>query len=642
MTRTLRWMALGLVLVEAAPAFAQMSFEGLDSTDKKKKKKKKKGDKDKTTTDKDTADAPADTGKAAAPAKTDEAPLPAGGLDLTAPPAAADTGKKVPPPPGSAKPDKAAPAMSFGELDVSGKSADRQRIDAVAKLFAAESYEQAALGAQEILDDPKAAALQVEARYLLAKSLYRMGMYHSALGQFSRLLELGDRTKFFKSSLEWLFFISHKTTNEQVILDEIAKYSNFDFPEKFKNEFHYLLARYYFVRGKALDQVDQKAEADKAFDQVKRLVLLVPRNDAFYARTKFLEGLAYFREDNFQTALEAMKEVVRLTKPSADKSGTQNKLDQELRELAWMQLARTHYGHQQNRYAVAYYDKVERGGLQWLEALFESSWASYRIGQYERALGNLITLSSPFFRDDYFPEAYILKAVIYYENCRYRESNLILKDFSGTYEPVQQELEQMLGKDMDSSEYYNVLSDIQKRNLEAGTDRNAKDVILERVLKLALTDRDLKKTNDSILELEAELDSVGAKADTFKYSNLAKTLMEDLKKQRQEMVKRAGLMAKGKLKTELDALKDLLAKGLRIKFETETKEKEFLENSLQNEGEKEVVVPYKYTTAVADDQLYWPYEGEYWRDELGTYRYTLTKGCSERGANRHRNDETGQ
>ena len=33
---------------------------------------------------------------------------------------------------------------------------------------------------------------------------------------------------------------------------------------------------------------------------------------------------------------------------------------------------------------------------------------------------------------------------------------------------------------------------------------------------------------------------------------------------------------------------------------------------------------------VADDELYWPYEGEYWRDELGTYQYTLTKGCKDR------------
>ena len=100
-----------------------------------------------------------------------------------------------------------------------------------------------------------------------------------------------------------------------------------------------------------------------------------------------------------------------------------------------MQLARTHYGVQQNRYAIYYYGKVERGEPQWLEALFEPSWANYRIGQYEQALGNLITLSSPFFRDEYFPEALILKAVIYYENCRYRESHVILEDFERIYLP---------------------------------------------------------------------------------------------------------------------------------------------------------------------------------------------------------------
>ena len=38
---------------------------------------------------------------------------------------------------------------------------------------------------------------------------------------------------------------------------------------------------------------------------------------------------------------------------------------------------------------------------------------------------------------------------------------------------------------------------------------------------------------------------------------------------------------------------------------------------------------YRYSTAVDDERVYWPYEGEYWRDELGTYQYTLTKGCKD-------------
>ncbi|HEY8206885.1 MAG TPA: adventurous gliding motility protein GltC, partial [Myxococcaceae bacterium] len=283
----------------------------------------------------------------------------------------------------------------------------------------------------------------------------------------------------------------------------------------------------------------------------------------------------------------------------------------------------------QNRYAIFYYGKVERGGPEWLESLFESSWAHYRIGQYEQALGNLITLSSPFFREEYFPEALVIKAVIYFENCRYRESTMILEDFERIYLPVHDQLEQVTQNEGDASEYYNVLADIQRKNTQSKA-RSSTDLILERILKLALTDQDLKKTNDSILELEQELDAYGEKSDTFKYADLSKQMLEALKVQRLELVKKAGIMAKGKLEFELGELKKLLANGLRIRFETTSKEKEFLEDMLRAGGQTATVKPYKDKTAVADDELYWPYEGEYWRDELGTYRYTLTKGCISR------------
>ncbi|MGQ0505648.1 MAG: adventurous gliding motility protein GltC [Myxococcaceae bacterium] len=617
MPRTFRALCIGLSLALTAPAFAQMSFEGLDLSGNKKKKKKK----------------PTNT-KPSGHDKDDDAPLPAGGLDLTKP---ADKADKD-----DAKPKKSAPTMTFEAVDVSGKSADKQRLDAALNEFKDEQYERAVMSSHELMQDPKLAGLHLDSQYLLAKSLYRMGMYHSALGQFSKLLSKGPQTKFFKPSLEWLFFISHKTTNETVILDEIAKYANFEFPEKFRNEFRYLLARYHFVRGRALDDADQKAEADKSYDEVKRLVLLIPRKDAFFPRAKYLEGLAHFREDNFQTALDAMKEVVRLTRPGGNKTAAQAKIDQELRELAFMQLARTHYGHRQNRYAIYYYGKVERGNTQWLEALFESSWANYRIGQYEQALGNLITLSSPFFREEYFPEALILKAVIYYENCRYKEARSILEDFERIYLPVHDQLDALLKKEMDSSEYYNVLADIQRKNKEGTLDAHSADIILERILRLALTDKDLKKTNDSILELEAEMDALGTKSDTFKYSELAKNLLEGLKLQREQLIKKAGMMARGKLDTELGELKKLLANGLRIKFEVTSQEKEFLEAMLRAGGEVATVRKYRYSVAVPDDHLYWPYVGEYWRDELGTYQYTLTKGCIEKQAGRREGDSVSQ
>lgn len=657
--RLLRFALLGLALAWAMPAPAQ-SFEGLDLPGSSKKKKKKATTKKKKT----------GKGKKAAPVEEpppEEAPVVLPTPAETAPvvpaaPAVSPATEAPSPspatPPAPAQPDPGgmgldltgdsgkgtAPTMTFDAVDVSGKTADRQRLDVAISFFKNDQYEQSAMSAYEIIKDPKMGGFHTEARYVVAKALYRMGLYHSSLGEFSKILAQGPQTKFFKTSLEWLFFISRKTKNETVILDEIARYANYEFPEKFRNEFRYLLARYHFVRGKALDQVGQGEQADKSFEEVKRLTLMIPRTDPFHARAKYLEGLSLFRfgskdrsaearrgSNNMVAAVEAMKEVVRLTRPGGGKTAEQAQLDASLRELAFMQLARTHYGMQQNRYAIFYFNKIERGTNQWLESMFEASWANYRVGQYEQALGNLITLSSPFFREEYFPEALILKAVIYYENCRYRESSLILQDFDNTYTPVHDQLELLVKKGMDASEYYGVLAEVQKKNKE-GLEKSGTDIILERILRLALTDQDLRKTNDSILELEGELDTFDAKSDTFKYSELSKELREGLKEQRTAIIEKAGIMAKGKLETELLALKQLLANGLRIKFETTTKEKEFLEEQLKAGGKTAIVKKYKFSVAVADDQLYWPYEGEYWRDELGTYQYTLTKGCIEREA----------
>ncbi len=78
--------------------------------------------------------------------------------------------------------------MSFDAVDVSGKTGDRQRMDAAITQFKDEAFEPASLAFFEISQDPKMAALSIEAEYWLAKSLYKLGLYHSSLGMFSKVL----------------------------------------------------------------------------------------------------------------------------------------------------------------------------------------------------------------------------------------------------------------------------------------------------------------------------------------------------------------------------------------------------------------------------------------------------------------------
>jgi hypothetical protein len=466
---------------------------------------------------------------------------------------------------------------------------------------------------------------------MVGKALYRLGLPHAALTQLAKLLAKGPQSKQFRSALEWVVFISHKTANESVALDEIARYPDTEYPERFRNELYYLLAGYLARSARSADLAGQRAQADKYFDDVRRFAQQIPRSDPFYARAKYLEGISLFRKERWADSLESMKEVVRLTRPGARRSARQARLDQEVRQLAFMQLARIHYGQRQNRYAVAYFDKVPKGSPPWLESLFEAAWAHYRVGQDEQALGNLVTLSAPFFRDEYFPEAYILRAVIYYENCRYAESSNILDEFEGVYRPVYAELDKLLKQNLDGNGYYGLLDGAEKK-VEKGSRADA-DVILGRVLRMALTDKDLKQMKESILELEGELDSIAKETDSFRYSNLIQAVTEDLKAQRTGLVAKAGTLAKSKLDYEMGELRKLITNALRIRFEISTQEKKVLEEKLKVAQAKGAeLVEYDFVSEVGENQDRWPFKGEYWRDELGTYLYTLTKGCAKQRA----------
>ena len=103
------------------------------------------------------------------------------------------------------------------------------------------------------------------------------------------------------------------------------------------------------------------------------------------------------------------------------------------------------------------------GGERWLEGLWEASYAHYRIGDYEKTLGNLLTLQSPYFQDEYFPESYVLEAIVYYENCRYPEARRVLESFSRLYEPVYEELAGITTRPQTPDAYFEVIERVAAR-----------------------------------------------------------------------------------------------------------------------------------------------------------------------------------
>jgi hypothetical protein len=66
-------------------------------------------------------------------------------------------------------------------------------------------------------------------------------------------------------------------------------------------------------------------------------------------------------------------------------------------------------------------------------------------GQYPKALGNIHTIQAPCFPNSFYPEAEILKAVIYFTNCNYEAASTTVARFQKRYGPLRNELEKIFG-----------------------------------------------------------------------------------------------------------------------------------------------------------------------------------------------------
>ena len=387
-------------------------------------------------------------------------------------------------------------------------------------------------------------------------------------------------------------------------------------------------------------------EGPKNPDQALKLALenlsrVKPDYERF-AQAVYIQGLVHFTRGEFEPSVKQFREVVRLTNP---RGGTVK--NDRLRELAFFSLARIHYQFEQFRYAIFYYDRVSRDSEAWLESLFESSWAHFRLGEYQKALGNLVTLQSPFFQDEYYPEAAILKAITFYENCRYPEARAFLGEFEQSYGGVLTELKRLIGEGggaeggeaatggakggkiepRSAESLFDELTQLEARVADGQDDKSGSYAMTARLLRLALSDKRVRGYRDAIEEVDTEkalLDGLDA---PYKGGKLYTEAMQSIDARRGRLVTLAGTLLRDKLTAEKAFLEDLTGKLLRIRFEITKGEKESDEAALQGASQTVVLGDYFDTAATDDERLYWPFQGEYWRDELGTYQYTLTRGC---------------
>jgi len=482
-------------------------------------------------------------------------------------------------------------------------------IQQVIELQRAGKSQSAALETYNLLKQGQYPRQNTRLLYTLGIALYDLGMYHSAQHYFLQVVRKGPNNPFFQYALPRLTGIAKVTGNDYELLRLVTKVPPDAFPRQARNELYYLLGR--------------RAYAKESFSEAMSHFQNVSAESDLYVRAKYFEGVITQQQGRLKSSVMAFREVI-ISEPQTIGTAKAAREIDDLKDLAKLNIARIYYSLERFDNADTYYSQVSRDSDYWPRSLFERGWTKFLQGDLNRTLGLVLTVEAPYFEESKFiPDLTILRALTFFNLCDWNETERLLQNFEKTYRPVQEEIDAVLGK---------YLADKSARDLwDQAFDRyfgpNPEPTTLDQAMFGAiLRNRDLAAIVDHLTLMDVEMEQIKLRPAQWR-DNVGAHLIEIMQQDRLAYKKRAGGELLRELKKQGDGLKDLLLQSEVIRFEVSDAQAADYAYRAKNLDDLEsggrAVVNY----STNPDNIYWPFNGEFWRDELGYYRYAEKNQC---------------
>jgi len=483
------------------------------------------------------------------------------------------------------------------------------------------NYVSAAYRFFDVYENDTNQANQLAAEYFVGSSLYKIGLYGPSVYFFASILKTGPNHPFFLKAVEGLSDAAAKLRDDLVIPELLLRYYSPEFqklPKETLNHINYLIGELSFRKGRG-------AEAEKFFD-------VISKDSKYYYKGLYIKAILRVRSQKLEEANEFFNEIYSSI-PSREGElvkDTRLEVNKELlqvRNLAIMGLARNNYELGFYQESAKYYEMIERFDTEWQDAVFEGGWTYYQLKDYGRAIGATHTLLAPGLKENFFPEVYILRATVYFENCLYDESKATLEEFYARYKEMPDKLKPIISDSSKSPEYF--------FDMMISTSISEKTDIPQELRRYLLKNPRLQKFIYFILELDKEND-LSTRIKEFKDSRIGNFIRGNIRQQRELLVKIVGKWIQIRLVDLHDSLIDFLNQAQLIDFETVNAQRKLLQSGGETQetgqpGKQAVQKKAKLERPKIDSDKvdFWDFDTEYWKDELGYYYYTLRNECKK-------------
>lgn len=459
--------------------------------------------------------------------------------------------------------------------------------------------------------------------FYLGLALEKMELHHAAHDIFLTVARNGPEDENYSRALARLNETSKRLKEFDGFAGVLEGASTTDLPRAARSTLLYLIGLRHY------EQED--------YELARRAIEGVEENTAVWPQAIFLDGMSLFRQGNNKEAARRFKKLVE----APDLLGTQEDI-QEIKDLALLNMARIYYRTENFETARRLYDQIPRTSVWWSQALYEGAYSDFWLGDYNTTLGNVMTLESPFMKGRIFmPEARVLRALTLFNLCGYDRVQEEVKLFQGEYKPMRDRIRKFLdayrmvlnpgapgweeGKAAAlATEAFGSLYDSASKRKATG--------IPEEVLVALERPRDFTNRLHHLEMIKREVYEISEGKVRRKGTLLGKTLLKKLEDDRQILRSEAGkymLEQLGRIEKELSGL---IGQSDIILFEVVNAQKEEYEEKFRNPEKIETYDRLELSYATESKNIFWPFTGEYWEDELGYYRFMETGACKAKGA----------
>jgi hypothetical protein len=418
------------------------------------------------------------------------------------------------------------------------------------------------------------------AQFFLADDLWRLGFSHAAVVYWADVAKTRSRAEILPEALAKLEEVTTQTAyDEELVEREVLFGTDFGFIPPSALDY------VQFHKGMAAYKTGNLRWAWNHFDKLHP-------GTAYAARAKLVHAVHKMTQKNdVEGALADFEALAK--EPSAPR---------EVRNEAKISAARLYFERGEYERAHQGYDSVDlpeldpgRGQL-----YLEKAWTFYRRGDASRAMGLLLALDAPSFRELFLPEKYILASLIYKDRCHYLPAKRAVRGYIRRFKRA--------------------LTLIHERG-------NLKED--PRLFKAALEQDDRARRAEQFVDLlQRERDLIDQLASRFDKSGLTRALRQIYDRELAEATRQREVL----LKSSLEAAADRLLRG--------EEQVRLLEYEIGLDFFKRVKKGLASSASAVRDEPVLPaeiayvFDGEYWNDELKDYRLFLPSRCAAVEADR--------